>query len=78
MVLAGCATLSKESCEQGDWYGIGYNDGTEGHPQGRLLNHRKACIEFNISPDENDYQQGRSDGLKIYCTDRNGYEEGKI
>lgn len=77
IIYAGCATLSQDSCEQGDWYGIGYKDGTDGRPQGRLVKHEKACLEFDVSPDEDIYLQGRNDGLKIYCTDQNGYNEGE-
>jgi len=77
VTCTGCATLSRESCEQGNWYGIGYKDGTDGRPQGRLLEHKQACLEYAVLPDEKSYQQGRVDGLKIYCTDQNGYDEGE-
>ena len=74
---AGCATLSKESCERGDWYGIGYEDGTDGHSQDRLMGHKKACLEHNISSDEDAYRRGRDDGIKKYCTYQSGYDEGE-
>lgn len=77
ITAAGCATLSKESCEQGDWYGIGYDDGTDGHSLDRLVGHKKACFEHNVSPDEDAYRRGREDGIKIYCTYQNGYDEGE-
>ncbi len=71
-----CATLSRESCERGDWYGIGYEDGSYGRPLSRLRDHKQACLEYSVLPEENTYQQGRTDGLEIYCTDENGYNEG--
>lgn len=76
-VITGCATLSREKCERGDWYGIGYDDGTDGHPQDRLMEHKKACLEHNVSPDEDAYLRGRDDGIKIYCTYQSGYDEGE-
>lgn len=72
----GCATLSKQECLQGDWYAIGYEDGRDGYAYTRLLNHKKACLDYRVSPDEKEYRRGRDDGLVVYCTEMNGYEEG--
>lgn len=73
----GCASLSKEACLGGDWYGIGYKDGSYGRIYSRLVEHQRACLEHNVSPDENMYRQGWDDGLKIYCTAEKGYDEGE-
>lgn len=74
---SGCATLSKESCQKGDWYGIGYKDGADGRPHSRLVDHEKACLEYNVSPNKLVYRQGWDDGVKIFCTEQKGYEEGE-
>jgi hypothetical protein len=72
----GCATLSKQECLTGNWYGIGYQDGTKGHGHIRLLNHKKACAEYRVLPDEIAYHRGLDEGLAVYCTEQNGYGMG--
>lgn len=72
----GCATLSKQECLKGDWYGIGYEDGTKGHEHNRLLSHKKVCAEYRVLPDEIAYHRGRDEGLAVYCTEQNGYGMG--
>ena len=51
ILLAGCATLSKEECTVGNWQMIGYNDGVAGHYPERLASHTKACAKANVAPD---------------------------
>lgn len=77
LALSGCASLSKEACLQGDWGGIGYDDGSKGRFHSRLVDHEQACFEFNITPDEKSYMRGWNDGVQIYCTEQNGYDEGE-
>ncbi len=75
--LAGCATMSKEACLQGDWAGVGFKDGEAGRPQSRLDDHAKACAKAGVVPDAAPYFQARDQGLKLYCTQDRGFSEGR-
>ena len=77
LLLAGCATMSKESCLQGDWAGAGFKDGEAGHPQSRLDDHAKACSKSGVAPDPAPYFAARAQGLKLYCTPGRGFHEGR-
>lgn len=77
VILHGCATLSKEECLHGDWKTIGYNDGAQGYPRGRLSEHQQACTEYGIKPDLAAYQAGHADGLVYYCRPENGFRLGE-
>ena len=77
ILIGGCSSLSKEECLRGDWRGIGYKDGTEGHHADRINKHTKACAKHEIRPDFNAYEAGRQQGLEqVYCKPRNGYQLG--
>lgn len=76
MLSGGCATLSKQACQEGDWYGIGYEDGTKGYESSRLMEHSKTCLEYGISPNAADYRKGWNSGIALYCTKDRGYQEG--
>lgn len=76
LLSSGCATLSEQACQEGDWYGIGYEDGTKGYEHNRLLEHATACLDFGISPNETDYRRGWDVGIAVYCTKESGYKEG--
>lgn len=73
-LLAGCATLSREQCLQGDWHGIGLADGQQGRTLDRLDDHRRACRDTPAIVDEAAYQAGREVGLLSYCTPVSGYQ----
>lgn len=77
LALGGCATLNKEQCLSGDWRQIGRADGANGYTVDRLEEHREACAEFGVGPNERAYRQGREEGLLRYCTAANGYAEGR-
>jgi hypothetical protein len=73
LLLAGCATLSKNECLNADWYSIGYVDGARGYRASRIGEHRQACAEYSVKPDFEQYEKGRIAGLVEYCNPRNGY-----
>ena len=75
--VAGCATMSKEDCLQGDWAGVGFKDGEAGRPQSRLDEHAKACAKTGVVPDAAPYFAARTQGLKLYCTQDRGFSEGR-
>ncbi len=76
LTLTGCASLSKEECIQADWRLIGFEDGAKGRASSYLGNHREACAEYGITPDQTRYRMGREEGLTEYCRPYNGYQEG--
>lgn len=77
LLLSGCATLSKNECLTADWATIGYEDGIQGKSQSRIGQHRKACADYDVSPDLSAYQRGHAEGVILFCTPHNGYNKGK-
>lgn len=78
LFLSACATLSKQECQTADWQMIGYQDGKNGRDLDYILNHNKACGRINIVPNKPQWQQGREQGLKQYCTADNAFVLGKM
>lgn len=74
--LAGCASLSREQCRLGDWRGIGMADGRAGEPAERLDQHSRACSEYGIRIDGQQYLDGYTQGLNEYCRLDNAFESG--
>lgn len=75
--LLGCATLSKNECLEADWFEIGRKDGMTGEPRALFQKHVDACLKHGISPKKYDYFAGRDMGLNTYCTEDNGFEQGR-
>lgn len=75
-VLSGCATLSRDQCQQGDWFGIGLADGQAGQAMNRLDLHNKACAEYGIGVNPQQYLEGRAQGLNDYCRLSNAFDSG--
>ncbi len=76
VLQAGCASLSEAECRQGDWRAIGAEDGRDGRALAHLEEHRTACREYGIAPDEPAWLVGRDEGLRSYCTAGNGFRVG--
>lgn len=76
LLVAGCATLSREDCARGDWAGLGLNDGRAGEPGSRFDEHQKACREYGIAVDQEAYLSGRDQGLQDYCRLDNAFQIG--
>ncbi len=76
-ILSSCASLSPEQCKNADWRQIGYTDGANGEPAGRLQQHASACAKANVKPDLEAYLSGRMEGLLSYCQPENGFEVGR-
>lgn len=77
LAMQGCATMSQEECETGDWYAIGYEDGAQGRNAERIGKYRKSCAEHNITPDLGAYQDGRKEGLREFCQPQTGFAAGR-
>ena len=76
LVLGGCATMSGDECRVSDWRSIGYEDGVKGYSGDRIGSHRKACAKHGVTPDMQEYQAGRAEGLKEFCQPQNGFRVG--
>lgn len=77
LIVASCATLSKEQCQAGDWRAIGFNDGSEGRTADYVSNHDEACAEFGVAVNRALYTDGRTDGLRSYCRLANAESVGR-
>jgi hypothetical protein len=75
-LLSGCASLSREQCLHGNWYSIGMADGRAGLPTERLDLHSRACSEYGIRVDTQQYLDGYAQGLGEYCRLENAFESG--
>ena len=75
--LQSCATLSEEDCLTVDWGVLGETDGQLGRPLSELNRYRRDCAEYDVVPDTRAYTEGRERGLTVYCTESNGYREGR-
>ena len=75
--LPGCATLSEEDCLTVDWGVLGETDGQLGLPLSELNRYRRDCAKYDVVPDSRAYTEGRERGLVVYCTESNGYREGR-
>ncbi|NNE62786.1 MAG: DUF2799 domain-containing protein [Gammaproteobacteria bacterium] len=77
ILVSGCATLDKSECREADWQMIGLEDGAKGHPLTYIGNHRKACSEYGVKPDLDQYRVGHQIGLTQFCTPDNGFKQGR-
>ena len=74
--LAGCETLSEDQCRKADWYLIGQKDGNDGRNDRWIDAHRRACSKANVVPDERTWQRGWAEGVRSFCTPRQGWRSG--
>lgn len=77
LLLSGCATMNEDQCLVGDWGGQGWSDGAAGRSIGRIEDHAKACAKYGVAPNMSAYLASREDGLRTYCTWRNGFRQGR-
>ena len=77
LLVAGCASMSKDQCLHADWYAVGVEDGAKGLPLERLGEHRQACAEYGVAPNAESYMAGRREGLMAFCTYDRGVAEGR-
>ncbi|MCH9027738.1 MAG: DUF2799 domain-containing protein [Proteobacteria bacterium] len=75
--VQGCATMSQEECLTGDWYAIGFEDGAQGRNADRIGKYRKACADYDVTPDLVAYQEGREKGLREFCRPQTGFAVGR-
>jgi Protein of unknown function (DUF2799) len=74
--LGACSSMSATECQALDWRAVGYEDGVAGYPANRIAYHRKSCGKYGVTPNLNQYQVGRNQGLKEFCKPQVGFQMG--
>jgi len=74
--LSGCNSMSAQECQATDWRTVGYEDGVNGYTGDRIGRYRNACSEHGITPNLEQYQAGRDQGLREFCKPANGFRVG--
>lgn len=77
MILSACATLDEGECRRGDWNAVGRADGAAGREPDFIYQHAKACNEFGVRPVRSEWERGRQEGLKLYCTPARAFQDGR-
>lgn len=77
ILLAGCSTISKDSCIVGSWESLGYEDGRKGESRGRFNKIAKSCAKHGILANAADYRSGYDAGVTQYCSYDKGLTHGK-
>lgn len=75
--LVGCASMNKSECLNADWHMIGMEDGSQGQPVSHIGKHRKACADYNVTPDLVAYEAGHAAGMEQFCTESKGFRLGE-
>ncbi len=76
-LTAGCAQTAVRDCHRADWFYVGQRDALVGAPLDIFETYQAACRETGIEPDRAAYENGRREGLQLYCTDENGFRAGR-
>ncbi|MDH3328512.1 MAG: DUF2799 domain-containing protein [Desulfobulbaceae bacterium] len=69
--------MNESECRNADWYMIGIEDGINGSLPSRIGEHRQTCSKYNVTPNLNAYQNGHAEGIKQFCTESQGFANGK-
>ncbi|MCK4622008.1 MAG: DUF2799 domain-containing protein [Desulfuromonadales bacterium] len=77
LLFCGCATLNKSECFNADGEMIGLEDGAKGREISYISRHRKACAEYNIRPNLQQYETGYDLGIQKFCTSAKGFQLGQ-
>lgn len=77
LMLSGCAGMDKSQCLTADWRTVGFEDGSAGKPETAIGSYRQDCAEHGVAPDLSRYRQGHREGSERFCTQANGYIQGK-
>ncbi len=81
MVLSGCATtqsLTPQQCQTSNWQEVGLADGLRGRSGAYFGHYANSCASVGgAMPNRIQWEQGRQQGLKTYCTELNAYKLGR-
>jgi hypothetical protein len=76
LLNTSCATLSKEQCEQIDWFQKGREEALGGERQGKVHSYSERCENVGAKINQQAFLAGYDEGLKIFCTQESGYKHG--
>ena len=77
--LTGCITsrsIKRDYCRSIDTYKKGYLDVLNGKPAQSFNQEVQLCAEYEVVLNQEQYDKGRMDGLKQFCTYEKGYKFG--
>jgi len=77
MALSGCASMTPEECVTANWYEKGVRDGMSGQPRSYIVEHQEACTKAGRMPNVPQWEAGRAQGIRRYCTPENGLNVGR-
>ncbi len=81
LALSGCVTtqsLTLEQCQASNWQEVGYADGVRGRSGAYFGHYTNSCTGvMGAVPNRIQWEQGRQQGLKNYCTELNAYKLGR-
>ena len=81
LTLSGCATtqsLTPQQCQESNWQEVGYADGLRGRSGAYFGHYANSCASVGgATPNRIQWEQGRQQGLKNYCTELNAYKLGR-
>ncbi len=74
--ICACSTMNREECLTTNWHDRGIDDGALGHEN--FTKYQRACGQEGISilSRTGEYQKGFREGLRNWCTFKNGFQEG--
>ena len=75
--LSGCASISEEKCQAGNWQELGYRDGSNGVKRGKASKIADTCAKYGIDMNFDAYLAGFNQGLPSYCTYERGFALGE-
>ena len=76
ITLSACSHLSEEECLYMSWHAKGVMDGTKGAPASKVNEYQSICAKYSVQVDQVNYEEGRQEGAKRYCTRANGFSVG--
>ena len=81
LTLSGCATtpiLTPQQCQSSHWQDVGYTDGSRGRSGAYFGHYANSCSSVGAAmPNRIQWEQGRQQGLKNYCTELTAYKLGR-
>lgn len=84
LILAACATTGGHTqqhtidCQAPDWHALGNADGKNGRYPHEISRYNKRCPALALDMSvRSQWEAGRQEGLKNYCTKAHAYELGQ-
>lgn len=69
--------MDAQDCQTANWEMLGMKDGENGKLLSRFGQYSQQCNAFGINANRQMYEKGRAAGLKTFCTQDKGFNEGR-